>query len=119
VQPAAGAAPCKLDPSPGFFRQSPLSNAKFLARWARLALILLARPAFLFADDNAPRAKDTVIVPYDPKTPVKEQHPDKVYLDYDRFLELWEAAKKTRTAEKVPPAAEAFALSAARYEGRV
>ncbi len=66
-----------------------------------------------------PESRDTVIVPYDPKKPVADQHPDKVYLKYDRFLELWEAAKKTRTPEKAAFAAAAFALGAARYEGRV
>ncbi len=83
--------------------------------------MLLARPALLFAEDQKalPPAKDTVIVPYDPKKPLKDQQPDKVHLAYDRFLELWEAAKKSRAAEKPPFAAAAFALGAARYEGRV
>src|SRR6185295_4052066 len=92
-----------------------------------LALIFLAQTACIFAagevkanDAQAMReSRDTVIVPYDPKKPVKDQHPDKVYLNYDRFLELWEAAKKSRTPEKQPFAAAAYALGAARYEGRV
>jgi autotransporter-associated beta strand protein len=90
--------------------------------WVLLALMLFARMACVFAADEQkemPESRDTVIVPYDPKKPVKDQHPDKVYLKYDRFLELWEAAKKSRTPEKQPFAAAAYALGAARYEGRV
>jgi hypothetical protein len=87
-----------------------------------IALVSFVRATCFFAAEEKheiPEARDTVIVPYDPKKPVMEQHPDKVYLKYDRFLELWEAAKANRLPEKDAPAAAAFALGAARYEGRV
>ncbi|MEO6787080.1 MAG: hypothetical protein ABI318_13195 [Chthoniobacteraceae bacterium] len=87
-----------------------------------MALVFILRTAGLFAADEQkemPESRDTVIIPYDPKKPVKDQHPDKVYLRYDRFLELWEAAKRSRTPDRERPAAVAFALAAARYEGRV
>jgi hypothetical protein len=66
-----------------------------------------------------PAARDTVIVPYDPRKPLAGQVPDRVYLDGDRFLGLWEAAKQNRRPEKAPVAAFPFALGAARYEGRI
>lgn len=69
--------------------------------------------------DQRPAAKDTVIVPYDPKKPVQGQHPDKLYVPYDRFLELWEAAKAARAGEKPVPAPLPFALSSARYEAQL
>jgi autotransporter-associated beta strand protein len=123
VQPAAGASPCRIDPSTGFFSWSLSSNAKLFTWCVLLALMFLTRSAFLFSaaaeEKVMSESRDTVIVPYDPKKPVKDQHPDKVYLNYDRFLELWEAAKKSRTPEKEAFAAAAYALGAARYEGRV
>ena len=97
-------------------------NAQLVTRCVLTALMCLARTMGVFAADaqkEMPESRDTVIVPYDPKKPVKDQHPDKVYLKYDRFLELWEAAKKSRTPEQARPAAAAFAIGAARYEGRV
>ncbi len=87
-----------------------------------MALVFFARTTSVFAAEaqkEMPESRDTVIVPYDPKKPVKDQHPDKVYLKYDRFLELWEAAKANRTPDKERAAVAAFAIGAARYEGRV
>ena len=86
-----------------------------------LVLLLLARPAFTFAEGKAMRApaKDTVIVPYDPKKPLKDQKPDKLYVPYARFLELWEAAKAARAGEKPAVAPRNFALTSARYEARM
>ena len=46
---------------------------------------------------SAEDSSHTVIVPFDPSRPVKEQKPDSVFLDYPTFLRLWESAKKTRT----------------------
>lgn len=89
-------------------------------RWLPLLLaILCARVSAAEAPTVVPAARDTVIVPYDPKKPLTEQKPDKVYLAHDRFLELWEAAKKHRAGEKEPFAKASFALGAARYEGRI
>ena len=45
--------------------------------------------------------RDTVIVPYDAKKPLRDQKPDRLYLPYERFLELWEAAKATRAGRSV------------------
>ncbi|MCX6979268.1 MAG: hypothetical protein NTV08_00725 [Verrucomicrobia bacterium] len=90
--------------------------------WALIALILFGLIACSFAADVVAGLNDepeTVIVPYDPKKPVKDQHPDSVYLKYDRFLQLWEAAKKNRAPETARPAVAAFAIGTARYEGRV
>ena len=73
-------------------------------------LLLMAGAAF---------GSETVIVPYDATKPIAGQKPDQFYLPYERFLELWEAAKKNRTGAKAEPAAVAYVLSAARYEGVV
>ncbi len=85
----------------------------------QLHRVFAAAPQANEQQKEIPEARDTVIVPYDPKKPVKDQHPDSVYLKYDRFLQLWEAAKRSRTPEMARPAVAAFAIGAARYEGRV
>lgn len=97
-------------------------NAQLVTRCVLIALMCLVHTTGIFAAEaqkEMPESRDTVIVPYDPKKPVKDQHPDKVYLKYDRFLELWEAAKRSRTPEQARPAVAAFAIGAARYEGWV
>ena len=80
-----------------------------------------AHPVSIAADavKAMPQARDTGIVPYDPKKPLAEQKPDRVYLDHGRFLELWEAAKRARTPEKAAAAGISFAIGSSRYEGRV
>ena len=64
-------------------------------------------------------AAETVYVPYDPGQPAAEQTPERVYVPYEQFLNLWEAAKHARTAEAPAPAPVEFALSSARYEARL
>ncbi len=100
------------------------------ARIFGLLLITVIAPGgwlSTFAAEKAPqraKVRDTVIVPYDPGKPVREQKPDNLYVPYERFLELWEAAKVAHGAEKPFAAPRDFALSSARYdatmeEGRV
>ena len=60
-----------------------------------------------------------VIVPYDATKPIEGQKPDQFYLPYERFLELWQAAKEHREGPTPEEAAEAFVISAARYDGIV
>ena len=64
-------------------------------------------------------AAEPVYVPYDPGQPAAEQTPERVYVPYEHFLNLWEAAKHARTAEAPAPAPVEFALSSARYEARL
>ena len=78
-----------------------------------LALALLCVSAF------AARAQETVIVPYDPARPLSQQQPDQLYLPYERLLELWQKAKQNRTAPVPVRAPHAFALTSARYDGRI
>ncbi len=101
---------------------------KILSRWKNVIQSVLWCATLLFSstashaedeEDTLPRAKDTVIVPYDPKKPVRGQKPDKLYVPYERFLELWEAAKEARAAAKPEDAPRAFAISSARYEARI
>jgi len=113
---------CELGRPPQSSTRLRRANAQRPMHCPLLALVFLAQTAGLFAAELPkvmPAARDTVIVPYDPKKPLKEQTPDKVYLAHERFLELWEAAKRNRAGEKQPPAAMSFALGAAIYEGRV
>lgn len=63
---------------------------------------------------------DIVIVPYDPKTPPADQHPDQLYLPYDRFLQLWQAAKEhKRPPAEVKPAPLPYGLTSARYDAKL
>ena len=87
------------------------------AEFAALALSMFG--VLLLAMAGVAFASETVIVPYDATKPLAGQKPDQFYLPYERFLELWEAAKKHRTGAVSEPAAVAYVLSAARYEGVV
>ncbi len=83
-----------------------------------IALTLLAplgRSGFA-AEAPAPDP-EMVIVPYDASKPAAEQKPDQFYLPYERFLQLWQAAKQNRTDRKLEAAVVPFVLSNARYEG--
>ena len=108
---------------------------RFLMR-RRLVVILLCAGALLPAHVQAapkpsapPAAKsevtatppETVIVPYDATRPVAEHTPGRVYLPYERFLDLWDAAKRNRRppAPEPPPGGERYDLSAARYDARL
>jgi len=73
------------------------------------------------ADETAkPEASRTVIVPYDPQKPAADQKPDRLYLPYEEFLTLWQAAKEHRRGEHGPESASVDqAITSARYEGRV
>ncbi len=66
-----------------------------------------------------------VLVPYDPAQPLEGQKPDRFYLDYATFQQLWQAAKERRAkaADASKPAAAEkgasvlSALHAARVDG--
>lgn len=64
-------------------------------------------------------ASETVIVPYDSTKPLAGQKLDQLYVPYDRFIELWEAAKATRRGIKPEKLAERYLLSNARYEAQL
>ncbi|MEM7012263.1 MAG: hypothetical protein AAF585_12340, partial [Verrucomicrobiota bacterium] len=62
----------------------------------------------VFAAEDAPTPnRHTVIVPYDGEKPVSDQAPERFYLDYTTFQNLWMKAKKARVREStdVDPAA--------------
>ena len=96
-------------------RQNQHAGRVCSPEFAARALSILV--AFLLVLGRTAFASETVIVPYDATKPVAGQKPDQFYLPYERFLELWEAAKKNRAGAQAEPAAVAYALSAARYEG--
>lgn len=50
------------------------------------------------ADEAAPD-RHTVIVPYDASKPLDEQEPERFYLDYETFQDLWKKAKAARVRE--------------------
>ena len=81
--------------------------------------LLSAFVVVLLGMSGAAFASETVIVPYDATKPIAGQKPDQFYLPYERFLELWEAAKMNRTGARAEPAVVAYVLSAARYDGVV
>ena len=75
-----------------------------------------------FAADVPASNPEMVIVPYDASKPAAEQKPDQFYLPYERFLQLWQAAKQNRTtansrrqpslSRSAPPAMKASSASA-------
>ncbi len=73
------------------------------------------------ADPTPPST--VVIVPYDSHKPLAGQKPDQLYVPYQQFLNLWQAAKEHRRHDLLPAAPEPaplpFALTAARYDGSV
>ncbi|MCK6482188.1 MAG: hypothetical protein L6R43_19180, partial [Planctomycetes bacterium] len=62
-----------------------------------------------------PATGETVFVPYDPSRPETLRNPERVFLPYERYLALWNAAHP----ERVLRPAAAPALLAAAYSGRV
>ena len=103
---------------------------RLLLRRRRLAPVLLVCAAALLpgrADAEPPPTPtpaptpELVIVPYDATRPVAGQTPERYYLPYDRFLLLWDAAKRHRRppAPEPPPGSDRYLLSAARYDARL
>ncbi len=88
----------------------------------RTIITLLCASALLpsRARAEAASAPETVIVPYDATKTADTQKPAQYYLPYERFLTLWDAAKRHRQPPAPPlPDGEAYTLSAARYEARL
>lgn len=67
--------------------------------------------------ESAPTQPETVIVPYDASKPLAGQRPDQLYVPYERFMELWDAAKKNRRGPEPENANVSVLLNSARYEG--
>jgi len=89
---------------------------------ATLALGLLSGGASFtaIAEPAAPAPQHMAIVPYDPKKPVAERSPEHLYVPYEEFMTLWQAAKEHRRGEGAPePASVAYTFTAARYDGKV
>lgn len=59
---------------------------------------------------------ETVIVPYDSSKPLEGQKLDQIYVPYERFVELWEAAKQTRRGLPPEEPDASYVLSSARYD---
>ena len=95
------------------------------ARLPRIFAWLGVRQSRVIARDLSRMAKrrppdqnsEIVIVPYDSKKPIDEQKPDQFYLPYERFLQLWQAAKEHRAGPASEIAKFPFALTSARYDG--
>ena len=81
------------------------------------ALLPTAAPAAL----TPTPAPETVIVPYDATKPIAAQQPARYYLPYERFLELWDAAKRHRqpATPEPPSGGERYTLNTARYDARL
>ncbi|HEY5894664.1 MAG TPA: hypothetical protein VIT91_15695 [Chthoniobacterales bacterium] len=72
-----------------------------------IAVTFLVLPAY---------AQETVIIPYDASKPVSQQQPNQRYVPYERFLELWEAAKAHRRGPIPPDAPQKYTLDNARHD---
>ena len=62
-------------------------------------LILLALPFAVAASGKSKPVSEnteTVIVPFESGKLLEGQKPDQFYVPYERFVELWEAAKASR-----------------------
>lgn len=85
------------------------------------ALLLLAAGAAAPAATprNADGSSETVIVPFDATKPLDAQKPDSVYVPYERFVELWEAAKAAKRGVPPEQSETDFVLGSARYDARL
>jgi autotransporter-associated beta strand protein len=81
-------------------------------------VMLLSAAASVAAKRPAASATkpETVIVPYDSGKPLDGQKFDQVYVPYERFVELWEAAKVTRRGLPPEKLDEDSVLSSGRYD---
>jgi hypothetical protein len=81
-----------------------------------LALVVSAADAARAGDAKAPApVPDQVVVPYDPKRPETLRAPQRVFLPYARYIELWNAANPAERIESVAPPV----VVAAAYSGKV
>jgi hypothetical protein len=96
---------------------------------AVLALALLALAPAASAQDAkkaakprpapGPTAEAPVFVPYDPARPETLRTPERVFLPYARYVELWNAAHPEERIEPARPPVVAGAAYRARVEGRI
>jgi len=87
-----------------------------------LLLLLLAAAAArtgVSAQDGAVTGPETVIVPFDVTKPLESQKPSQVYISYERFVELWEAAKANKRGIPAEDMAQSYILSSARYDAKL
>ncbi|MEI8341287.1 MAG: hypothetical protein WCH43_07090, partial [Verrucomicrobiota bacterium] len=89
-------------------------------------ILLLSLPFAVFAKGKAKPAPgvsepvtETVIVPFDSGKPLDAQKADQLYVPYERFVELWEAAKASRRGLPPEKLDESYALSSARYDAKL
>ena len=84
-----------------------------------LLLMLMAAVMATFAVAAENDATETVIVPFDVTKPVESQKPDQVYIPYERFLQLWEAAKANKRGFPSEEMPQPYVLSSARYDSKL
>ncbi|MHC4862069.1 MAG: hypothetical protein ACYTDY_18470, partial [Planctomycetota bacterium] len=88
---------------------------------ALLVLALLGTPAFAKGKKKPPPPKDdreTVYVPYNPTNPDLDAG-GKVFIPFERFRELWNAAHPDRRIDSPEQAPVPWLLTGAGYEGSV
>jgi len=89
----------------------------------QLAMILMAvvsagasSPGKDSKSGPAPVESETVIIPFDATKPLAGQKPNQVYVPYERFVELWEAAKATKRGIPPEKLKERYVLGSSRYD---
>jgi hypothetical protein len=105
--------------------------ARRFSDWARpastAALLLVAIALFATGAEAGGNAKpapvvddaETVYVPYDPAQPNDLDGLGKVFIPFERFRELWNAAHPARRLEKPAEAPVPWLVTGAAYDGRV
>ena len=91
------------------------------ARRSRSTLFTLALTAFAISrvTTGAAPAPETVIVPYDATKPIDGQKLDQLYVPYEHFIELWNAAKMQRRPQPAENPAAPFVFTSSRYDARL
>ena len=99
-------------------RRRPSARAVLLCLAAFAPTLAHAAPA---PEPTPAPSPELVIVPYDATRPAAGQKPAQYYLPYERFLTLWDAAKRHRRppVPEPPPGGERYTLSTARYDARL
>lgn len=90
---------------------------------ALVSVLLLTNTQANAQEQAAADDSPSVIVPYDPAKPLAEQTPHQIYVDYERFQQLWQDAREHRLAANEPAApalaGKSAAVISALYDGNL
>jgi autotransporter-associated beta strand protein len=88
---------------------------------AMLILSTLVCTKMVYAETAPPVARnpETVIIPYDAAKPLSDQKLDQLYVPYEHFIELWNAAKANRRPAPPEKLDVPYVLTSSRYDARL